>query len=175
MANFHPAKWNIACWVIFLVWLMISVVSNYPIDTSNAAQEVGLEELPGGTRIAAYDMAYLIGWPFCYLEINVPQIGPQTKKLSPWLAISNVLLITLNLVAIVFTIQTWMPRFSIRTLLLAMALISILIVTGQAVCSSENYFLATSFVNTVLFMPIIAACALSLYKFFKRQDQTLES
>ena len=151
-----------------MIWLTLSLLPNLPIvpRVHSGSVEPEMEEL----RYASYDheMVYLIGIPFHYLEVTRPQNGPETQKFRPWLILPNFALIVLNLLAVVYTIQTGMPRFSLRTLFVLTFAIGLVIVIGRGITASNSVYLFYGFTYLIFFLPVIAATLI----FFNRNRKT---
>ncbi len=158
MAFLNPKNWSIACWAMLLLWLYPSVMMNLPLEPSSELNELG-ETHPDGTRYASYDHTALIGWPFIYLEIASNGSKQPIPKFNPFYAAANFALVALTLLGIVSTLHTWLPQFSIRTMLIAMAGLAFLIVVAQAVFSTDNFNLQTGFMLAVYFIPLVAGLA----------------
>jgi hypothetical protein len=120
-------------------------------------------QLTDGSRFIAYDPTFLIGWPFGYLEIATKKPKPSVRTYHPAKGVLNFILVTGTLISLIYAVQNWIPRFSIRTILSGVAITAVLIVTGQTVFATEYYHLQTAFMMTVYFFPIVAAVAFIFY------------
>jgi hypothetical protein len=170
MAFLNPRKWNLACWVLLLFWLYPSVLMNAPMEPSLDEWESS-GKLADGTRFTAYDPEFLVGWPIGYLQIATKGSEPSVRTYNFLNALINCILVTATLIALIYAVQNWIPQFSIRTLLIGVAVISLLITIGKAVFSTESYDLQTGFVMAVYFSPIVAALAYLVYDGMRRLKQ----
>ena len=148
MTFFDPRKWNTACWLLLLLWLYPSVLMNTPIEPNLEGWESN-GQLADGSRFAAYDPTFLIGWPFCYLEIATNGSNPSVRSYTPINAMLNFLLVTTTIVSLIYAAQKWVPRFSIRTMLIGVAAVAAIITIGQAVFATEYYAMQTGFMMAV--------------------------
>lgn len=174
----NPKKWSIACWLLLILWLIPSLVWNLPIEPDFTHFEAN-EDPFYNQRYIAYDRVTCIGWPFIYLEIADSGTQPATRSDHAFYAISNFVLVSVTLVSLIYAVQSWIPRFSILTLMVATAIIALLIALGQLVFSSQNYKLQTGFIMAIYFSPIAAAMVFIGYNFVRRRkltnDRTLPS
>ena len=156
-----PRKWNALCWLLLVLWCLASIQNNLPLD--GEIPEAGPIVLPDGSRAYAYDQTRVIGWPFTYLKIQTSPGAPVTKTISFIKLLSNVLIVFATLAGIVFSIQTFIPRFSIKTLLGFVTLIALLFPIGSVVFATNNYYLITGFIMTIYFAPLIASVPAFIY------------
>ncbi|MDA7924266.1 hypothetical protein N9B60_02600 [Mariniblastus sp.] len=168
MTFLNPKRWNVACWLLLLLWLCLSVLMNAPIEPKLDGWESS-GELADGSRFAAYDPTFLIGWPFAYLQIAIKEPRPSVRTYIPMMGVYNFILVAATLISLVYAVQNWIPQFSIRTILICVAVVAVLIVTGQAVLATEHYGLQTGFMTAVYFSPIVAALAYSGYDRMRRR------
>lgn len=75
----------------------------------------------------------------------------------------NFVLVIATLISLVYAVQSWIPQFSIRTMLSGVTVVAVLLVAGRAVFSTEQYELQIGFVMAVYFLPIVAALAYRAY------------
>jgi len=128
-------------------------------------------ELADGRRFAAYDPIFLVGWPFGYLQIATKGSNPSIRTYTPLNAVVNLILVTATLTALIYAVQHWIPQFSIRFMLIGVAVVASVIATGQAVFSTEYYVLQIGFMMAVYFSPIAAALAFWVYdRMFRRKQ-----
>ena len=165
-----PRKWNCLCWLLLLLWCLPSVPGNIPFDV--AIPEPGPIELPDGTRAYAYDQIHVIGWPFGYLEIKKSPNAPVKRTFRFTKLLANVVVIGATLAGIVFSIQTFIPKFSIKTLLAFVTLIALLFPIGSIVFATNNYYLQTGFMMAIYFAPLIASVPAFIYSRRRRQLHT---
>ena len=161
---FNPRKWNALCWVTLLVWLLPALPGNIPFDTD--IPEPGPIEMPNGMTAYAYDQTYLIGWPFTYLEVSKSPNTPPTKTYRPFKFIVNLILIAATLIGIIYSIQTFIPKFSIRTLLIMITSVALLFPIGNWILSTENYYIQTGFMMFIYFAPLVAIIPAFIYSRF---------
>lgn len=166
---FNPKKWNVFCWLFLLLWLLPSVFGNLPYEPE-FSDHTSIELPNGGTAIA-YDRSYLIGCPFTYLEIAKSQNTPPTKTYYPSYLIFNLIFVALTLFGIIYSVQTFIPKFSIRTLFIATGCIALLFPVGNLVFASENYYLQIGFLMSIYFAPLVAMLVAFFYSRFKHRKQ----
>ena len=140
MASLNPAKWSVVCWAMLLLWLYASIVSNVPIEPASNAIELG-DQLPDGSNYASYDQTYIAGWPFGYFEIASQGSNPPVRTYKPRYAIINLVVIAATLFALVYAVQNWIPRFSIRTMMAGVAITACILIVGQLVFSTDSFYL----------------------------------
>ena len=156
-----PRKWNGLCWLLLILWCLPSVFGNLPFDVE--IPESGPIEQPDGTLAYAYDQTHLIGWPFVYLAIHRTPNNPVNNTFSLTMLLANVVTIGATLAGIVFSAQTFIPKFSIKTLLVFVTLIALLFPIGNVVFATDNYFLHTGFMMAIYFAPLIASVPAFIY------------
>ena len=173
MSFLNPKKWNVACWLLLLFWLFVSATLNAPFVPNLNDMESG-EVRPDGSRFAVYDREtqFLIGWPFSYMSIATNGSLPSTRTYEPGNAILNLVLVASTLISLIFAVQNWMPQFSIRTMMVGMAVVASLIAIGQAIFLSESYDLILGFMMSVYFSPVVAALAFLGYDASRREKQS---
>ena len=160
----NPRRWNIVCWILLLLWLVPAALANTPYAP----------KFSGPPSI--FHHTFLIGWPLPYLEITRPS-GMLTVSTAFYAssAVANFLLVSLTLLAIVFLTQTFGPRFSILTLMIATTCVGFLFAVGSLVFSHENYgtfltdfsrpwsLVQNGFVLSIYFAPLIAVLPAYFY------------
>lgn len=171
MSFLNPKKWNVACWLLLLLWLFVSASMNAPFEPKLTDWE-SIGVLPDGSRFAVYDAEFLIGWPFEYCRIATNGSGPSTRTYNPGNAILNIVFVASTLISLIYAVQHWMPQFSIRTMMVGTAVVASLIAIGQAIFLSESYSLMLGFTMSVYFSPVVAALAFWGYDALRREKQS---
>jgi len=149
----NPKKWNILCWAALLLWSYPSVAGNVPMEPDKF--EPHPIEMPDGTTAMAYGQTYLIGWPFTYLEISSPTNNAPQKTYNVLMFCLNVVLVLTTLFGVIYSIQILIPKFSIKTLLIAISGIALLFPLGHYIFSTDNYFLQSGFIYSIYFAPVV--------------------
>ena len=171
MSFLNPKKWNVACWLLLLLWLFVSSTLNAPFVPNLNDRESG-EVRPDGSRFAVYDREIRMGWPFGYVSIATNGSLPSTRTYEPGNAILNLVFVASTLISLIFAVQNWMPQFSIRTMMVGMAVVASLIAIGQAIFLSESHYLMLGFMMSVYFSPVVAALAFLGYDASRREKQS---
>ncbi len=155
MQNLKLTKWNLLCWAALLLWGYIFVGLNIPYAEPPIPVELA-ETLGDGTRVAIYDSHYLVGWPLTYIDFHTrARTTTRTTSYHPVNLHLNIVIILLTLCGVVITIQTWMPDFSVRTLLLVTAFTSVIIAVDQRLLSTDRIRLERAFILLLYFAPLI--------------------
>ena len=164
----NPKKWNVFCWVLLLVWLLPSIGGNLPY--SPEFDGPSSLELPDGGTAVAYGQVYLIGFPLTYLEISRPAntlVSNKTFYLVHLLL--NGSLVLLTLFGIIYCVQTFMPQFSIISLLVAVTCVAVLVSIGNIVLASQNYTLYFGFIFAIYFSPLVLMLSMFAYSKYEQK------
>ena len=156
----NPKKWNIFCWVGLLLWLFVSIGGNIPYEP-----EFQIPQLvdDGGVTAVSYSQVYLIGCPFSYLQIAQSQNGAPVKTYRPLIIFINLLTISAVLFGIIYSVQIFIPRFSILTLFIVTACIGLLFAIGNPIFQSDYFYLQIGFIFAIYFAPLIATIPAFLF------------
>lgn len=150
---FHIFKWNSTCWMLTLIWIAIGFLGNLPTVSQHPVTS---------TQYTIWVTE--VGWPFTYFEGETSYPGPTInyRRFRPLVLIVDLFSIAATQIAIVFVIQKWMPRFSIRSMFVFTAIIASLIMAGKFVIDAESPDLFFGFLWTIYYSPISAWIFLTL-------------
>ena len=155
MGNLSPKKWTLPCWILLALWSLIGIGNNIPYSNSRTISQ-HVASLPDDQPAAVYDVQSSLGFPFSYLEQLINPKTGQTKTSFHlfWLAL-NIALVALVLIGLVWTVQTWFFRFSVRGFLIATIVVAIVIAVGVKVFSFNSRYLQATYVYSIFFCPLI--------------------
>ena len=166
----HPKRWNVLTWCLLLLWTTSFCLQNSPLEPSLPEKRTPYQ-LPDGTTVAlANNHAFYIGYPFTYLKIKMGHDVPTTHNYNSILCVANCALGICTLMGIVFVVQTLIPRFSIRTALLATALVAGVVCLGRQLLVSREFDLFFVFVHVVFFFPLAAVLPTMALEVFRRKS-----
>lgn len=169
--EFNPRKWNAICWVLLLIWLAGSVIGNYPFESPSPDPFVA----PNGTAVTSFEYFHVVGMPFWYLETRHVPNKPPTKTLDTLLLLLNIALISATLVGIIYSVQVFIPKFSIRTIFVVITLVALIFALGRIVSASQSFFAINFFAYGMYFSPIATAVFALIYSKFRANKPSLES
>ena len=132
-------------------------------------------ELSNGRTAMVYDHTFLIGWPLTYFEISSSTNAAAKKTYRPLKFCINLLLILVTLFAIIYSIQTLAPKFSIKTMLIATACVALLFPVGQIVFSTDSFFLQTAFIFVIYFAPVVAVVPAFIFSRVKSRRRNTDN
>ena len=149
----HPKKWSLICWLLFLIWLVVSVMVNSPLR--GTADEItdrqdGPITLPDGSRAYAYDAEVIVGFP-----LSIQHITKKKSKYNFVAHLGNIAITAINLLALVYCAQSFFGRFSLRTILGFVAIVAALIAIGQAVFITEREDGEFMYLAAIYFSPLV--------------------
>ena len=162
MAFLNPKKWNVVCWLLLLLWLYPSVLGNLPFEPELDEFDSS-KQSAAGSQFVDYGHVYVMGWPFGYFEIATQKLKPPVRTYKPVMFVLNCVLVIATLTSLIYAVQKWLPRFSIRMMLFGMTIVAVLIAIGQVVFSTDYFYLQWGFMMAVSFSPIVAALAFIFY------------
>ena len=162
-----PQSWSFACWAVFLTWLAFTLWVNFPsVLTGAAANDPSSEiyELLGEYGTVSSPS----GWPLPYMECtNAKGKTQHWLNYSPFYGLLDLVIAGSTLASVVVVMQTWGRKFSLRTLLWAIAIISILLIAGRSVYAISDHFLMFSFVLGIYLSPVWMAVILFAWQRFR--------
>ena len=136
--KFNPINWSLHCWVLFSFWLMATVWVNIPWFPSTVDLANG--DHPFAKHLVSDGEFYLhAGWPHPYLERKYQ--GQSATITNQWMwdgLATNILLALPTLYMLVFVLQYWLPRLSLRTIFIAIAIVALVIQVGVTMFSGIN-------------------------------------
>jgi hypothetical protein len=141
---------------MLLLWAFIGYGNNVPYGRPDLPDDL-VETVIDGRRVAIYDVESSFGFPFQYHLSRTPaKITTSTTQVSNFWLVVNMVLVTLTLISIVLTVQTWFPRFSVRAFLFGVFLVACLLTLGIFVFKSDVFLLQATFVYSLFFSPLIS-------------------
>jgi len=172
----HPKRWSIICWLLLVLWLIPSVAHTIPI----APDPPPASDMPlFSGRAVAYDFESIskVGFPFVFLEVKTSSASPKPQsKYYLWAHLATIAILATNLVALVYCLQSLIPRFSIKLMLVGMTLVAILILIGQTLAAAEDYRVISVYTYSIIFAPLLALLPTILYnRFFKPSTAVTEN
>ncbi|MEM7784566.1 MAG: hypothetical protein AAF939_22765 [Planctomycetota bacterium] len=154
----NPRRWSIFLWALLSVWMLISILGNIPPNIESV----------GPIPSDADQMMIVAGYPLTYREILVTPDGNSKQSFYWEFLLINLACIGIVISCLVFSVQTLIPRFSLKLLMIAITIVVLLILVGQQIWESKSYYAYITFGHVIFFSPV----ALALVAFWKRlQDR----
>lgn len=128
--------------------------------------------LSDGQRVAIYDVSSEIGFPFAY-QMEWTPAKSLKKKISwfPfWLAV-NLILVTIALAGVAVTVQTLLPRFSIRAFAFFTIGASLVVFAGIKVFSFNSTLAEGLYIYSLYFAPAIIGIVIARNAWLKNRPQ----
>ena len=168
----NPKKWNIITWAGLAFWAFIGVGNNIPFTSHAELPAEIVTTLPSGRRVAIYDVSSEVGFPFTYQMEWTPAktLQKKTSWFPFWLAV-NLLLVTIALAGVAVTVQTLLPRFSIRAFAFFTIGASLAVVAGAKVFSLNSTFAEGLYIYSLYFAPAITGIMITRNAWLKNNRQ----
>ncbi len=160
----NPINWSLHCWVLFCVWLFVTVTVNIPWLPSGG--ELTTENHPFSAHLKSGGEIYLrAGWPHPYLERKYQGLSATVS--DNWMLdglATNVLLALPTLFFLVFSLQFWLARLSLRMIFIAVAMaamkIQLAVSIATGIDSPESAFRYQQFLIAVYLLPLVSGIIL---------------
>ncbi len=153
----NPKNWSVLCWLLIAIWLIPVFWGRLPTTSEKIPQSDGVSKLlADGTRVVMYPGSRF-GFPLSFIEITEYSNGDRTFKYDLGRGVLNLVLVCFNLVGIVIAVQKSSWQFSIRALMLSMAILALLIVWAESANFSSGFV-----VKAVYFTPLIIGGVITL-------------
>ena len=143
------------------------LVGPYAFPNKNTAPDP--IEFPDGRITSEYSETNSIGWPFLYLDITTHPKTPPTKVYHYSYLALNVVFIVANFFGVIYSAQTFFPRYSIISLMFATTFIAVSFAIGRLTLSSGNPYSYDLWLLSMYLMPIGAAIAAFVYSRYRNR------
>jgi hypothetical protein len=161
--DWHPRRWHLLTWSVFLLWLSFAAVTNFPFTPADLDSDPPMPDDGGPGQILTTSYTMVSGWPLFYLYRHVTPPSKQVVVEFDFLKLlGSVALILLTQVSIVIVMQRF-GQFSIALLLAAVALAGLILLGGRLVDANDRGgFGMLYYVQAVYFLPVLGALIVGL-------------
>ncbi|MDA8746145.1 hypothetical protein N9N28_16085 [Rubripirellula amarantea] len=163
----NPIRWTMLTWFAALLWLYGAIPMNIPPSVTYTQDAVTGQLGQPTTYDKLEDYPFPIGWPLHYVEPDDPAlwnkpipftglpIAPGPSRVSYTAVAVNAFLIVATLASLVFLLQTYLPRFSVLSLLLLPALVSLYILGARIIARGIGYNAYWYYESAIYFSPLL--------------------
>ena len=128
---YNPLRWSALTWFVVIVWCFAAIPLNLPPTESYRIDPITGELGKPIYYSSLSDYSFPVGWPFHYVEPDDPMKGlaaipvgtplppPGPAAVSVMAMLANAIVILAAIAALIVLLQAFLPRFSLRWLLVA--------------------------------------------------------
>ena len=166
---FAPRRWTILTWAVTSLWFLGALLGNIPTSPSTDFLDV-VADTPLYRDTGATRVMLSTGWPLDWHDQNWTlqgQLVATRWRLQQLLL--NVLAVCITLVTLIYLLQTYVNRISIKGILGGTAVVAIILVLGQYMAVKGHGLAWNYLINCIYFCPPILAIMLGSRGWLRRK------
>ena len=163
-----PRQWTILTWAAVALWLLCAVLGNFPPSSSPEFLDPVVTE-------KVTEMGVLIGWPLVWYERYWTGRGQLVR--TSWnfaKLLANAVAICVTLSALIYFLQAYAIKLSIRAMLGATAVVAMLLALIRYMAVNDHAMACYYVITCVYFCPPIVVILLRARRRRSRQSAATE-